>query len=137
MDGCQADVEFHVESDHAASPGIFSATATVTPTGVAAPFGDGPEYQVVSARAPMPPMDFSYYDLAGMTVTPEIEFSGCTQALFDSPAIYQGLPFIDFPYAYIEKSLDAEWTSTDDHDATTEVCGDDGLCIHPDTFNAR
>jgi hypothetical protein len=71
-------------------------------------------------------------------VTPTVTFVNCEGATFDSPAVYQGLSFIDFPYPYIERSIDTEWTSPADSDATATMCGSlPSPCVHTDTFDAR
>ena len=131
---CSIDVDFTFDADHAVSPSVQPATVTPDPA-VTGPWAD---LRVVSARAALPPMLLSVDDISGLDVQIDVFLTGCQGATFDSPALYQGLPFIDFPYVYLEQSIDIEWTSGSDSDATKTACGTlTSPCVNVRSFEAR
>jgi len=131
---CDIEVEFEFDGDYATAPVITSATVTPAPSS----FAGATDTRVVSARAPVPQMTFTDPFLDGLEVDVHVRFNDCDAATLDSPALYQGLSFIDFPYPYIELSIDVEWTSTDSNDSTATACkGLPSPCVHTRTFDAR
>lgn len=129
--GCRIDVDFTLDSDHALSPMMVSTQA--------GPPGSWSDYRAMSARAALPTMYLSAEDLSGLEVDVYVTFDDCQDLQFDSVALYQGLSFIDFPYAYEEKNIQNVWTNGDGNDARMMICGStsDPSCINANTFDAR
>ncbi|MCP4744111.1 MAG: hypothetical protein GY871_18080 [Actinomycetales bacterium] len=131
---CVVGVEF--EFDSTFMDGTEVSTAVVSPD--QSTVGVWSDVRVYAARAPIPDAQTTTDSAFGLSVTATVTWDDCRLATFDNPALYQGTPFIDFPFAYIEHSIDAEWTSTDGNDARMMTCGSDtSTCIHPRTFDAR
>ncbi len=132
---CQPTVDFTVDSDFSVAP--LTVAATVNPP--VADYASDTEYRVLSARAALPQIALTTDDLAGLRVDVEVEFTDCAGGVFDSPALYQGLTFIDFPTVYDEQSINNGWTLPGASDATATSCGTGSSpdCPNTDTFLAR
>ncbi len=121
------DIEPTLELRAANSTGIAVQTAALTPD----PSGGqhpGGNLKVFSARAGQPALWLHAQDLTGLEARASLAFSGCTNAVLDSPALYQGISWIDFPTAYQEKTIGVDWTDATDQDATKDVCGSSQSC---------
>ncbi len=133
-ESCQIDVDYFVDSDHA----LVSSTVSVTATAGATPLpGAWADYRAVSARAPLPALDLTTQDLVGLKVGVDVTLTGCQDTFVDSVALYQGLSFIDFPFAYSEKNIQNDWTSSNGNDARALMCGGTSDCFNSATFDAR
>ena len=137
------DCQLSVQAEFRDGPNTVVVPMTVLQGDVGS--ADGDVLWAWSARAPVTALTSGLPGSTEVQVTVDYIDCGTQQAaaVFDNPTLYQGLPWVDFPYEYTENTLDAgldPWASDEPGDVWDKVCGvlpTDPLCIHTNTMNAR
>ncbi len=137
---CSLEVEFEFKPVVGGAP--WAVAGTLQQDSSAPGWANDEHLWAWSAVAPL---EYSSGSPPGdLLVRGRVEYVLCalpgSPATFDNPTLYQGRPFIDFPYAYEEQSLDQEWQSSSAADTWNKTCGttpSSPLCMHVDTMKAR